>query len=53
MKILIGADVVPTATNEIDFINGNAENLLGSELKKIVDSADFIIFKIISCSNKK
>ena len=43
MKILIGADVVPTATNEIDFINGNAENLLGSELKKIVDSADFII----------
>ena len=43
MKILIGADVVPTATNEIDFINGNAEKLLGSELKKIVDSADFII----------
>ena len=44
MKIIIGADIVPTHySNEKDFIAGDAEKLVGKELKEILDSAAFII----------
>lgn len=43
MKIIIGADIVSTAGNEKEFINGDTEKLVGKELKKILDDADFII----------
>lgn len=43
MKIIIGADIVSTAGNEKDFIEGNAEKLVGKELKEILDKAAFRI----------
>ena len=47
MKILIGADVVPhKGDNEEYFIKGNAEKILGKELKYIVDSADLRIYNL-------
>ncbi|MBE7061509.1 MAG: CapA family protein [Clostridiales bacterium] len=42
-KIIIGADIVSTAGNEKEFINGEAEKLVGKELKEILDSASFVI----------
>lgn len=46
MKILIGADIVPTATNIALFSNGEAEALIGKELLDIFKSADFRIFNL-------
>lgn len=37
--ILIGADLVPSASNEADFIAGDATALVGEELKEIFDRA--------------
>lgn len=46
MNILIGADFVPTDTNEQYFINGDAEYLLGEKLCQLLKSADYRIFNL-------
>lgn len=46
MKILIGADISVTKSNASLFINGNINELIGSELKAILDSADFSVFNL-------
>lgn len=46
MKLLIGADIVPTENNMEFFINGNDINLVGEEIKKELSSADFIVLNL-------
>ena len=46
MKILIGADLVPTDTNEALFSAGDAETLVGKELQELLKSADCRIFNL-------
>lgn len=46
MKILIGADLVPTQTNEALFSRGDGEALVGRELLDILQSADCRIFNL-------
>ena len=45
-RILIGADIVPTEKNFEQFKAGDAEKLLGKELKAIFDRADYRIFNL-------
>ena len=44
--ILIGADFVPTKSNEAYFIAGDSEKLFGGALKKLLDGADYRIFNL-------
>lgn len=44
--ILIGADIVPTESNRGLFENGNVNELLGTELLKILDKADFKVLNL-------
>ena len=44
--ILIGADFVPTKSNEAYFISGDSEKLFGIPLKRILDKADYRIFNL-------
>lgn len=46
MKILIGADLVPTKRNISLFESGKAEELLGKELVECLNSADYRIFNL-------
>lgn len=46
MKILIGADFVPTESNYKEFINSNLECMLGDELCNILSSVDYRIFNL-------
>lgn len=46
MSILIGADIVPTDTNVALFSEGDAEKLVGKELKELLDSASYRIFNL-------
>lgn len=46
MGILIGADFVPTKTNENNFINSSIEYLLGAELCHLLNTADYRIFNL-------
>lgn len=46
MKILIGADVVPTECNEQYFISGDAEKLVGKQIKEIIDQADLRVYNM-------
>lgn len=46
MKILIGADLVPTESNCILFQNGDVESLVGSELLALLDNADYKCFNL-------
>ena len=46
MRILIGADFVPTESNEELFKNANIDVLLGEELTEVLKSADFRIFNL-------
>lgn len=46
MKILIGADIVPTASNIRHFAAGNAEDLVGAKLLERLKSADYRIFNL-------
>lgn len=46
MKIVIGADLVPTNTNEALFAAGDVKTLIGDELKAILDEADCRIFNL-------
>ncbi len=46
MSILIGADIVPTKNNMVQFNKGDAAFLVGSELLKILNDADYRIFNL-------
>lgn len=46
MKILIGADIVPTKSNISEFSDGKIENLIDKNLKNVLDGADFRIFNL-------
>lgn len=46
MKILIGADLVPTKSNILLFESGNARELLGAELMGLFEKADYRIFNL-------
>ena len=46
MKILIGADLVPTESNAELFIKSDIQTLLGDELQKLLASADYRIFNL-------
>lgn len=45
-KIIIGADLVPTQSNAELFAAGDAETLVGGELRKILADADLRIFNL-------
>lgn len=54
MRILIGADLVPTQSNEELFVRGDAESLLGQELMDIMQNADYRIFNLeVPLTDKK
>lgn len=46
MKLIIGADIVPTKSNEQYFINGDVIGLVGKPLLDILNSADFKVFNL-------
>lgn len=46
MSIIIGADFVPTKTNEELFISGDLKTLMGDELLEVIRSADYRIFNL-------
>ena len=46
MKILIGADLVPTQTNCEIFARGDREQMVGKELGELLQSADYRIFNL-------
>ncbi len=46
MKLLIGADIVPTKSNQKYFINGDIDKLIDEELKTVLTSADYRIFNL-------
>lgn len=46
VKLLIGADIVPTTSNEKLFINGEIENLIGKELQNVFAQADYRILNL-------
>lgn len=46
MKILIGADLVPTENNYDAFTKGDANALVGEKLKRKLEEADFRIFNL-------
>ena len=46
MRIVIGADLVPTKSNFNKFIDGDIDSLLGSELCQRINGADYRIFNL-------
>lgn len=46
MNILIGADFVPTKSNERLFINANVEKLFGKEILELFSKSDFRVFNL-------
>ena len=46
MKILIGADIMPTDTNLELFVAGDGETLVGKELLALLQGADYRIFNL-------
>lgn len=46
MRVLIGADIVPTESNEKAFLDGNLKKLIGEDLKSIMSSADYIVMNL-------
>lgn len=46
MRLLIGADIVPTKSNQEYFINGEVEKFVYKELKTILNTADYRIFNL-------
>ena len=47
MKILIGADLVPTKSNFELFNNADIDALFAKDLKVLLNSADFTIFILV------
>ena len=46
MKILIGADIVPTQSNIESFSDGNIEKIIDKKLESILKDADFRVFNL-------
>lgn len=46
VRLIIGADIVPTASNAQYFMSGDAHTLIGDKLKQILNEADFAIFNL-------
>lgn len=46
MRILIGADIVPTKKNIDYFISGDVDTIIGKELDSVLSQADFRIFNL-------
>lgn len=46
IKIVIGADIVPTKSNASLFAKADVDTLVGNDLKKLLDSANFTIFNL-------
>lgn len=46
MNIIIGADIVPTISNQDMFEKGLVEDLLGTDLLRIMENADFRVFNL-------
>ena len=46
ISILVGADIVPTLSNEELFISGNASALLGEKLYGLVKESDFVALNL-------
>ena len=46
MRIIVGADFVPSEFNVQEFIDSDLDALVGSELKEILDAADYRIFNL-------
>ena len=45
-KCIIGADLVPTDSNIGLFVNADLETLIGNDIKKLIDGANFTIFNL-------
>lgn len=45
-KIIIGADFVPTKSNEELFISGDIDNLFGAELVQLLSEAEYRVFNL-------
>ena len=45
-KLIIGADLVPTESNYLDFKEGNIKKLIGIELQEKLQNVDFTIFNL-------
>ncbi len=45
-KFIIGADLVPTKSNIGLFANADVETLIGKDIKKLLNSANFTIFNL-------
>lgn len=46
MKLIIGGDIVPTSTNIDLFIRGDVDTLIGSELKSVLNEANYKVFNL-------
>lgn len=46
MEIIIGADLVPTQSNREAFAAGDTQSLLGEELYRLLEQADFRVFNL-------
>ncbi|MCI8403200.1 MAG: CapA family protein [Lachnospiraceae bacterium] len=46
MKLLIGGDIVPTASNQEYFITGDMEKIIGKRLRHLLSEADFSVFNL-------
>lgn len=46
MKLIIGADLVPTKSNEFIFAKGEVTKLVGNELAAVLHDADYRIFNL-------
>ncbi len=46
MKIIIGADFIPTSSNLLEFVDGKMSDILDEELKQLIASADFRMFNL-------
>lgn len=53
MRIIIGSDVVVTDTNREFFKKGNAQELVGREIKEILDKADYRIYNLETALTEK
>lgn len=46
MKVIVGADFVPTKSNVDSFINGDSTTLLGDRIVSVLKQADFRVFNL-------
>ena len=54
ISIIVGADIVPTQSNEDLFINGDVNILIGKELKSLLNNCNFRIFNLeVPLTDKK